>query len=876
MKHRSLALLAALATLAPACSEDPPAAPADAAADAASDIAADVAVDNAPVDRPPPTPQSTAHCNYDPMPATGNATGTVEAAELRAGAAEGTLDLPVGSTLGAYTSRARALGEQNQADNRAVPYAQGFLPSVGVERAPRVRAVALTAGAETVVLLEADVGVADDRATVDVAAALGPSFAGKVLVATSHSHASWGHYVSNEALGLGFGVARAESRQRFLEALVSTARAALAAREPARIGIAHDGNFDPENRVARDRRGDNDDLPDGRNRKDRDLFVVRVDRMDGSPLAVLPIFGIHGTVLGDDNFLASGDAPAAIAEAVEESFDRPVVVMHLQGAAGDVSPAGSGGINCAGHRGCYNFARSETVGRYAVAPIRAAWDRAGMSMTDRVSLEMVTRAVPLGPDWRTFTVRGGALSYAPFDGEREPDGRIWNDPDAGRTMVSSPVDEFNAPYGAGLCGDPARTALPSAAQLPGTFSIMPYRSCSRVEEVQQLFGPALDLPLPNRQVFCASTRTLLSSLRINDYLFVTIPGEAVTLLADRVRAGSPVPADHTVVLGYAQGHVGYVMHPEDWLRGGYEPSINLWGPLEGEYIMERALELARLAVSPMRENAAAESATVWRPAMPAAQPAPDAAPRAGTVPTAVPGNLFVPSVARLGARPTRAQPADMVPRLGLAHFVWIGEDPRAGTPKITLQRETMAGSGTYADVTRRSGRAVRDGDVLLAWTPDPINNASAPRTHYWVAEWQAVTPIGATYPDDLSLRPGVALGRYRFHIEGTGYMLDSAPFTVTPGAVAVSATRMGAALQVSVGYEATHGWRLLDLTAESNRRVPLREATVDVTLTLAGGMTRALTGQRTDAMGALTIPDAAGATSVRVVDRHGNAGTATP
>jgi hypothetical protein len=87
---------------------------------------------------------------------------------------------------------------------------------------------------------------------------------------------------------------------------------------------------------------------------------------------------------------------------------------------------------------------------------------------------------------------------------------------------------------------------------------------------------------------------------------------------------------------------------------------------------------------------------------------------------------------------------------------------------------------------------------------------------------------------------------------------------------------MGAALQVTAGSEATHGWRLLDLSADSIRRVPLRESTVDVTLTLTGGMTRALTGQRTDAMGALTIPDAAGVTSVRVVDRHGNAGTATP
>ena len=866
MNRRPIALVAALAALANACTEE--SAP---ATDGAVDASADVTVDNGPL-----TPQSTAHCTYEPLPATGNATGMVEAGDLRAGIAEGTVDLPVGSTLGAYTARARALGADSAADNRVVPYAQGFLPSVGIERAPRVRALALSAGGETVVLLEAELGVADDRATIDVAARLGPSFAGKVLFATSHSHSSWGHYVANEVLGLGFGVARGQSRAKLVDVLAATARSALDAMVPAQIGVAHDDNFDPMHQVSHDRRQENDDLPGGRDRADKDLFVVRVDRMDGSALAVLPIFGVHGTVMGEDNMLASGDAPGAIEEAVEESFDHQVLVMHLQGAAGDVSPGGTGGIDCTGHHGCYNFAHAETVGRYAVAPIRAAWERAGMAMQSRVSLEMVTRAVPLGPDWRTFNVRAGALSYAPWDGLREADGRIWSDPDAGMTSIVSPIDEFNAPYGAGLCGDNTRTALPSAAQMPGTFTLRPYKSCSRVEEVENLFGPALDLPLPDRQVFCGSTRTLLSSLRINDWLFVTIPGEPVTLFADRVRAHSPVPADHTVVVGYSQGHVGYVLHPEDWLRGGYEPSINLWGPLEGEYIMERSIELARLAVTPERENAVTGGATVWRPATPETLPAPDAAPRAGTVPTTIPANLWMPSVARLAARPTRAQPDATVPRLGLARFVWIGEDPRSGTPKITLQREQTDGRGDFMPVTRHSGRPVRDGDVLLAWTPDPIDNASTARTHYWVAEWQAVTPIGAAYPDDLTARPGVALGRYRFHIEGTGYTLDSDAFTVAPATLSLSATRSGSSVNVTVGYEARDGWRLLDMNANSNRLVPLRESTVDLTLMLTGGMTRTLVAQRTDAMGRVTVSDAAMVSSIRVTDRHGNSGAVTP
>ena len=48
------------------------------------------------------------------------------------------------------------------------------------------------------------------------------------------------------------------------------------------------------------------------------------------------------------------------------------------------------------------------------------------------------------------------------------------------------------------------------------------------------------------------------------------------------------------MVGYAQDHEGYLLTVEDWLSGGYEPSINIWGPLQGEYMMEQALKLAAL------------------------------------------------------------------------------------------------------------------------------------------------------------------------------------------------------------------------------------------------------------------------------------------
>jgi neutral ceramidase len=591
---------------------------------------------------------------------------------------------------------------------------------------------------------------------------------------------------------------------------------------------------------------------------------------------MMTVFGVHGTVLDADNNLASTDAPGAIERALEESFDRKVVVIHAQGAAGDVSPSGSGGIDCTGMRFCYNFARAETVGRYARDQIMPVYDRAATGARTQVELEMLTRSIPLGSDWRTFQVRDGGITYAPF-GRREPaDGLVFDD--AGR--VISPIDEFNAPVGAALCGED-HVALLSSGQMPGTEMVRPYRSCMRVDSavrfLQPLVGVQFEMPFP----VCAATRTTVSALRIGDFMMITLPGEPLNILADHVRDTSPFPADHTIVLGYSQGHIGYLLTPEDWLRAGYEPSINMWGPLEGEYIADNAVALARLAATPAREDGAMGGTDRYHTpehdqALPTAMavPSADPAPMAGTIPATVPMTVY----ARNRPMFTSAQPPSTVRRLETARFVWIGEDPMGGTPHVTLQRESSTTPGTFEDVTRRSGRPVNDQDLLLTWTPDPLRrDGTNPRTHYWVVEWQAVAPQGTAGLEDVTDRAGLALGRYRFHVQGTGYTVDSNAFDVVAGSIEATMTVSGTMVALDVGYHAADGWRLLDMQANSNQRVPLRGNTVDVELTLMNGMTRSFTAVAVTNDGHVTVDagaDAAMVASARVTDRFANVGTA--
>ncbi len=106
--------------------------------------------------------------------------------------------------------------------------------------------------------------------------------------------------------------------------------------QPARIGIQWGTARANINRRARDVEGEtflglNPDGP-----VDRRLGLLRLDKADGSPLALIANYPIHGTVLGGQNLLISGDAPGVVSEYVEQKTGAPL--LFINGAAGDQAP----------------------------------------------------------------------------------------------------------------------------------------------------------------------------------------------------------------------------------------------------------------------------------------------------------------------------------------------------------------------------------------------------------------------------------------------------------------------------------------------------------------------------------------------------------
>lgn len=68
---------------------------------------------------------------------------------------------------------------------------------------------------------------------------------------------------------------------------------------------------------------------------DRQIGLIRLERPDGSPLALVANYAMHGTVLGAVKQI-SGDAPGIVASYVEEQLGAPL--LYVNGAAADVGP----------------------------------------------------------------------------------------------------------------------------------------------------------------------------------------------------------------------------------------------------------------------------------------------------------------------------------------------------------------------------------------------------------------------------------------------------------------------------------------------------------------------------------------------------------
>jgi neutral ceramidase len=814
------------------------------------------------------------HCDFEELPVE-SPRPPAPPAPLRAGFASERLLLPIGVPLGGYGARSRSLGGAAKPfDVRAARWSEQFVPSAGAHDVPRVDAIALEAGEDRLLLLRIDAPLVTDPVLFELERRLDPAggWRGRIVITASHSHGTWAAWQPSLHLVPGIDRPRRDLFDQALDMLEAAARAALAALEPASLGVARAADGDPTGRVSHDRREENEAIvaPDGESTgadKDPVWWALRIDRADGTPMVGLIALPIHGTVGEEDNPLVSTDVTGAIQRALSAELGYPV--LHLQGAAGDVSPGGSGmRVACANSTRCLDTPRLEAVGAYAAeigAPLLS-----GISSRAQWALEIVTRTFHVGKS--ALVRRPNQLDYYYVPVFDDLPDRVVLD-ELGE--IVTPIDEFNTRAGAALCGGTS-----SLAPIPGTLGLSGYGSCADLGIIFPAFAELYaisDTELP----LCDTLRATASAIRFTapdqELLLVTLPGEPTAPLAGYLRSRSPAGPERTLIVGYAQDYVGYLLTAEDWLAGGYEPSLNVWGPLEGELIVQRTLEIAELAWSAERD-APAGGSRARLPELVEAQAVVGTTADHGTLPPTLPP-LFLPDA--LDA-PASAQPSAQIPRaVGVARFVWLGGDPAVDRPRVEIEREAAAGELSVLVGARGTPASFDAGNVIVTYTPDPLE-APSPARHYYVASWQPLDP------DPLRVlasgtAPAPPLGRYRFRVRGraattngpSDYELTSSLFELVRAPLGpASAQRVSGALALEAHLAAAPGLRALGFRP-SDVPLPL-PGPWTATLGLADGSSLPLSiDPNPDGSALVPLPAAelSGAVTIELLDAWGNGGT---
>lgn len=211
----------------------------------------------------------------------------------------------------------------------------------GVDAPLWVTAMVLSDGDQKVAWVDFDVVILTDDDTAGIQRVVGEALEiapDQVRVSVTHNHAGpppnrWNWTKQGQEALEGYYAALPEYS-------AGAARAADNDLQPARVGAGSGESF-----VATNRR---ETGPDGRivtgynadGFMDPEVMVVRIDSLDGIPLAAIVGYTMHPTTMGPSNRLISPDWPGYLKRTVEAATGA--MCLFAQGACGNIGPGPEG------------------------------------------------------------------------------------------------------------------------------------------------------------------------------------------------------------------------------------------------------------------------------------------------------------------------------------------------------------------------------------------------------------------------------------------------------------------------------------------------------------------------------------------------------
>ncbi len=786
--------------------------------------------------------------------------------KLHASYAEDELTVPMTTTMGGYGARKGPVG----------PYQRSMGASTGILARMMIKVFVLDNGTSRAVFVRIPMIFPTDFMVSGVVKRVnemgGPDLRENIIMTATHTHSGPGSFwylLPHLSFGaLGF----ADFEYEIYDYIVtSIAKAVYEANKEENFRKAAFGykiwkDFDPDDLINRDRRGENDDY------KDPLMMVMRVDDLSGDtakPWILAMRFALHGTIQDYDDTTMSNDSAGGAEIMTEFLYEKEhpgedVHAMFFNGNAGDVSPGG----DRLSHR---SSAQMQMLGTNVHAK---AWDLWGqIETTDELDIQVASKRIPIDRDYIGYTdeefttdgtspgefpparpIRFGAFQcslmrniveenldmyvYGPngdligkstkqrssnevlaFTPEANGtyyikvegfDGCI-NNYDAmisenGRGGDKSHCVDAECGQSCGMCsGDRAMVprecvedayedndTMESATNIDLNTNYENLQVCAFDEDwfafdlvggtsykaeivfdqndtayndktmlKEGNFGCALHIDAMNFGPLPQFGKTRLTAIVLGKLYLAGLPGEALSHMgtdtAEELMADTTVSDafDDVVIFGYTNDHHFYISSEYDWLQGGYETTMSIWGPKFGAFLTEHLKALAIALAKGEEETSINEFPKVKPtnfngiavdPRVPEVTPAPTDTPPA-----------FDPAVANPPQILT--QPADTVKMEQQAMIRWVGGDPGAEVPLPHVYLERKEGDA-FVPVTRSTGEVYDDSyyEMRLYFENEHFalpNKPDADPNNYWSAYWEETYSFPA--------------GTYRFRIEGHYY-----------------------------------------------------------------------------------------------------------
>jgi hypothetical protein len=284
---------------------------------------------------------------------------------------------------------------------------------------------------------------------------------------------------------------------------------------------------------------------------DHEVIVIKMDMIDGSPLATLVNFACHPTIMGPPNRLITPDYPGAMKRVVESAVGGHC--LFLQGAAGDQGPV-------------QGFQGDPKIYRQLGAVLGHEVAKIALGLNSIPSGETFREVIPSGAPLGMYNEKFAETSDLP---------------------VKTLSCEIAVPLREGL---PEKKAATEKLQLwQGKLKAARERGDDPAISEAIYMARRADIQLRMADDFGGRTSAGVRTHFIccGDIALVGCNIEPFCEIGLAIKKQSPFPV--TLMSGYTNGRMAYMATAEEWPKGGYEVENSPFGQSAAETLQSEII-----------------------------------------------------------------------------------------------------------------------------------------------------------------------------------------------------------------------------------------------------------------------------------------------